>query len=325
MDLRAQPDAKDIALVSILRQNSRQSIKTLARALHISKDTARYRMKRLEERGIIKRYMAHLDYSALGFQSYRTYIKLQHTTPEIDAQIYSHIKKITGVRIMGRFEGAYSFGWVAIARTPYQYSLALEEFLRKFSKYVQHKEVNLIVEQRRLALSYAEKRVTRDTEEVYEQSTARKIDEKDTRILEMLFTNARIPLTELAVKTKLTARTVHDRIKRLRHDKLIVSFGLDMDLGLTYYKLMINLEDTNKLPRVYSFAHKNHKTIGAVFRTLGGSDCELDIYTSTFQEFLAVLDALKEELKTDLKNYSYHTITQLFIPQTLDLHSDSPL
>lgn len=315
-----QFDTKDLQIIAHLRQDSRQSIKTLARTLHLSKDTARYRLKRLEERGAIKRYMAHLDYSALGFQSFRTYIKLQHTTPEIDAQIYEQIKQIPGMRIMGRFEGTWSFGFVAIARTPYQYSLALDSFLKKFSKYIQHKEVNLIVEQKRFALSYTDKKVAPDRVEAYEQSSPKPYDQKDAQIMQALFTDARTPLTTLAHTVKLTPRTVHERIKRLKQDKLIMCFGIDLDLGLTYYKLMVNLEDINKMNAIYSFAHKHRKHVSAVFRTLGGSDCELDIFTNTFQEFLAVVDTLKEELKESIKNYSYHTITKLYIPEKLELY-----
>ncbi|RJQ20240.1 Lrp/AsnC family transcriptional regulator [Candidatus Woesearchaeota archaeon] len=315
-------DHTDEQLLARLRLNSRQSIKQIARQLRISKDVARYRIKRLEERGIIRRYMAHLDFSALGYQSYRTFLKLQHTTPDIQQKIYNSIKKIPGMRIMGRLEGEWNLGWVTIARSPYAYSQIFDDFLKEYSEYIQRKEICLIIEQKRYFYHLPGKYGSFGT---FERSNPQPYDKKDAALLKKLVANARAPLITLAQELKLSPKTVRERTKRLQKCGIIGNFGIDLNLDLTYYKLMVNLEDVRKLPRIYSFAEQHHAYVGAIFRTLGGADVEIDIFSPSFKQFLALIDALKQTLPEDIKNYSYVTISQLHIPEHLDIEPPATL
>ncbi len=59
-------DPRNVALLKLLLGNPRMSISELARQLGVSAPTVRERLARLQERGVIRRFVADLDPQALG-------------------------------------------------------------------------------------------------------------------------------------------------------------------------------------------------------------------------------------------------------------------
>lgn len=59
-------DARNVELLKLLLANSRMSVSELARRLGVSAPTVRERLARLEERGVIRRFVVELDPQALG-------------------------------------------------------------------------------------------------------------------------------------------------------------------------------------------------------------------------------------------------------------------
>jgi len=74
-----------------------------------------------------------------------------------------------------------------------------------------------------------------------------KIDKYDKKILNELENNARIAITSLAKKIKLSKETVRYKVQRLKKEHIIKSFNPILNtsiLGLHYYKLYIQLNNT---------------------------------------------------------------------------------
>ncbi|MEN6534414.1 MAG: Lrp/AsnC family transcriptional regulator [Bryobacteraceae bacterium] len=65
-DPKAGIDATDWRLLNLLRQDARLSLAEMGRRLRLSAPAVAERMKRLEERGVIRAYRAEIDLSALG-------------------------------------------------------------------------------------------------------------------------------------------------------------------------------------------------------------------------------------------------------------------
>jgi Lrp/AsnC family leucine-responsive transcriptional regulator len=65
-DSKAGIDATDWTLLNLLEQDARLSFAELGRKLRLSPPAVAERMKRLEERGVIRAYRAEIDLSALG-------------------------------------------------------------------------------------------------------------------------------------------------------------------------------------------------------------------------------------------------------------------
>jgi Lrp/AsnC family leucine-responsive transcriptional regulator len=65
-DSKADIDATDWKLLSVIERNARMSFAELGRKLRLSAPAVAERVKRLEERGVIQAYRTEIDLSALG-------------------------------------------------------------------------------------------------------------------------------------------------------------------------------------------------------------------------------------------------------------------
>jgi len=56
-------DTKDIAILKLLQQNARITVKEISQKIHLSTTPVHERIKRMEESGVIKQYVTLLDHS----------------------------------------------------------------------------------------------------------------------------------------------------------------------------------------------------------------------------------------------------------------------
>jgi len=56
-------DAKDIAILALLQQNARMTVKEIADKIHLSTTPVHERIKRLEQSGVIKQYATLVDHT----------------------------------------------------------------------------------------------------------------------------------------------------------------------------------------------------------------------------------------------------------------------
>src|SRR3954469_6040457 len=56
-------DSKDLEILRLLQDNARITVKEVSEKIHLSTTPVHERIKRMEERGVIKQYATLLDYS----------------------------------------------------------------------------------------------------------------------------------------------------------------------------------------------------------------------------------------------------------------------
>src|SRR3989338_4112404 len=86
-DIFSNIDDKDKKLLMALDTDARQTETALAKQLHMSKQVIIYRMKRLQEKKIIKEYYTILNVGNLGFQGYYVFIQLQNCTLQKEKEL----------------------------------------------------------------------------------------------------------------------------------------------------------------------------------------------------------------------------------------------
>ena len=59
-------DDKDIAILRVLQQNAKASVKEIAQQVHLSTTPVHERIKRLEQEGIIRQYTTLLNHSKIN-------------------------------------------------------------------------------------------------------------------------------------------------------------------------------------------------------------------------------------------------------------------
>jgi len=86
-------DVKDRKILYQLDLDSRQSFRSLGKKVGLSKDVVTGRVKKLQEKGVIKGFRAIVDYSRVGFNLYRFYFSFQNVSPELKQEIISYFFK----------------------------------------------------------------------------------------------------------------------------------------------------------------------------------------------------------------------------------------
>lgn len=103
-------DKTDIAILRILQENSRLTTKEIANRVNLSTTPVFERIRRLEESGYIKKYIALLDADKLnrGFKVYCC-VKLQRLSLDIASNFTAVIKDIPEVIECYNISGEYDF------------------------------------------------------------------------------------------------------------------------------------------------------------------------------------------------------------------------
>ena len=71
-------DLKDKKILKCLEENSRQSHNQIAKKAGLSKESVRYRIKQLEEKGIIQNYKVVVDIKKLDYRAYHLFVNLNN-------------------------------------------------------------------------------------------------------------------------------------------------------------------------------------------------------------------------------------------------------
>ena len=100
-------DVKDRKILYHLLNNSRQSLSSIGKKVGLSKHVVGYRMKRLEETGVIVNYMTYMRPIAFEFFMARFYYNLQFISPEVKKEIIDHFIQSNNTTLVSETEGSY--------------------------------------------------------------------------------------------------------------------------------------------------------------------------------------------------------------------------
>ena len=88
-----QIDLKDRKILYQLDLNCRQSNTHIGKKVGLKKDVVAYRIKRMQEEGIIKNFWTAINTFRLGYDVFRVYISLQTISQNIKNEIIQHFVK----------------------------------------------------------------------------------------------------------------------------------------------------------------------------------------------------------------------------------------
>jgi|GEM_PF-2812200 len=228
-------DKIDIKILDVLRDDARIQLKGLASRCRISKQTALYRMNRMQKDGIIKGFHAKINYSMLGYSTY--YIFIQTRYIEDEKRFIEDLSKIKGCIVVMKSITQYSYNLKVITKDVYGMTQELEGFFNKKKNVTSH-----------FILQRLEKSPDKIEEEI-------KVDEKDRKILQEISINCRLSSLEISKKTGLSYDIVHNRLKGMIKNRIIEKFQaiINFELeGFMYYSILLKFAD-DQLERLALF------------------------------------------------------------------------
>lgn len=312
-------DLIDNKLVYELNWNARQTYSQLAKKLRLSKQVVLYRIKSLEEKGIIISYHAVIDWRKLGYNAIRIYMKWQNITLEKEKEVYEEIRKDPLFMWSIRFEGDIDIAFYVWVKEIPEFSKKWFEFISKYKKYILKYEIYESVEMIHYPMKFLVENPKNEELTIGREGKA-DYDKIDYEILKLLTENARTPITEISKKIKLTPKAIIYRLKQLEKKGIILGYYTLINTNLLskeFYKVDFFLNSLSKLPQMHEYA-KQHKNIVYRMRTIGGPDFEIEIIVKDAIEMKKIINEIRTQFPDVIHSYRLHrfeySIKQIYLP-----------
>ena len=307
-------DKKDWRILYELDVNARQTNSAIAKKVGLSKYSVAYRIKQLEQKGIIEGYYTIIDFYKLGYLSFRIYLKLANASLEVEDQIMDFLNKNDKVTYSAKVKGVFDINFGTIVRNIYEFEKFYSEFKKSFNKYVEKEKVSLFTKVHHFSRAYFlnKKQSTEETRH-YGSEEIILIDEKDMHILKLLAQNSRITVVDMSRKLKIAERTIVYRIRNLERKKIIQGYRALFNLklmGYTVYRLDLSLNNLSNISTFIQFAH-HHPNITYFSQGIGCSDAELEIEVKDENAFEDLLEEIRRKFP-EVRSYSYFTFKKYY-------------
>ncbi|MEK6952421.1 MAG: Lrp/AsnC family transcriptional regulator [Nanoarchaeota archaeon] len=314
-------DLKDKKILYQLDLNARQTNTQIAKKVGLSKDVVNYRIKSLEKEGIITGYYTVIDTSKLGYFSFRVYLKLIDSTIIKEEEIINFLVNDKKTFFIVDIDGPFDIGFSVWVKNIYEFEDFYLKFKEKYKQYIGKDQISIFTSYYISNRSYIlEKKKVENIVE-YGKSELIKHDEIDIKILNLISSNARIPIVEISKKLNMPERTVAFRIKQLEKKKIIQGYRVLFDLkllGYEYYKVDFILKDISRIKSLINYAIL-HPNIIYIDQTIAGSDFEFDLEVKNKQQFLQIINELRTKF-SEIREWNYFTVRKynklIYFPQT---------
>lgn len=313
-------DKKDLQIMEIMAQNCRVPHKTIAQALHVSKDTITYKIKRLEKTNYLKQYVLFIDARKLGFTRYHILLKFDAGIKDKQV-IYNKITKHPYVMWLNSFIGRFDIQIIIDATDGFHLNIIREELFalcdHKIKEYIilthlsdlEFTQLNPVLDlgttfQKKLDHSFSSVLTTRKFPVSYyfEKYIPTAIE---ANILKLLADNPKQPLIEIGRKLNIDRNTVKKRILHLIEKKIILNFGGIPNLskqGFVTYYLLVRIEQETPL-EILKKPFVKLQNIFYAGRMMGDYDIILYLNARNPEELNSSIELFKSEIEDYISHY----------------------
>ena len=293
-------DKLDWKILGILDWNGREPVSKIAKAVGSSKDVVAYRIKKLEENGVITNYFPILDMHKLGYNTFRLYFELEELN-EAEKNNFNEFldKEINAGLIFWHDYQPYTCGIFLWDKSIYDVEKAItrikSELGKKFVKY----NFTVISTFRQYPKDYLFGKKFHEKHYSLEPNPKIDYDESDFKILKELAKNARLSTVEIAKRLGIPQTTVSNKIKNLEKNGIIMGYRAQIDLSkidCVNYFLEIYLNTNENFNEIESWANSN-KNVVWLQKVIGTCDLEIEVEARDKNEFKKLLDELRSKFK----------------------------
>ncbi|MDD9954411.1 MAG: winged helix-turn-helix transcriptional regulator [Candidatus Woesearchaeota archaeon] len=287
-------DKTDRKILFELDKNCRIPASTLAKKVHKSRQTVEYRINQLMKNGIITGFQTSFNPHKIGYKLYKIYLRLRNI-PEERQELITYLHRAGNVYWMGECSGIWDLVAGIFAKNDYELFEFKNELISKFTNVIIKEAEGTYID----VLQYPKMYFTNElcTHTLFAgEIVHNKLDDLDYAILGEIVNQARMPITELARRTKTTPAIVRRRLKQLEEKGVILQYrvGIDLNkLGLELYKAIIKVDrytkDDDRKMREYLARLPNvHYFIRHMWQL------EPEIVADNYQEYYEIIENLKK-------------------------------
>ena len=310
-------DLKDKRILYQLDLDSRQPLTQIGKKVGLKKDVVSYRIKKLQDKGIISNFYTVIDAYKLGYNVFRFYLNFQYTTQQIKKQIIDFLVKTKYTWVVNSIIGKYDLVVLLWLKNINEFYHFWEQLLDKYGDFFERKIFSVYVK----AFSYPHsyilleefKKSDRDKYEIVGAGKKIEIDDLDFHLLNEIVENARISLIDLAEKFNCSSQKINFRIKNLMKLGIIQAFRVGIDiskLGFQFYKVDINLKEHSQRNPIINYI-KYNPYLTFIGTSAGVSDLELEFDVENSIKLNQIIEDINSKYPGALRNYSYFTVSEV--------------
>ncbi len=293
-------DQTDKRILFELDKDSRISLTTLSKKLRKSKEVTHYRIKKLEQSGIIASYEMLMNFPSFNMMSFAVYFRPKKVTPERESKLLQYLLEHPNIIRVSQSIGEFDLSIALGTSDLYILDQKINEIKNKFSEELGDFEINARVKIIRFIRSYLinQKRNVQDRMTIADYTLPKvKVDELDRRILQSLSQNARKSCLEISKEVGASNSTIISRLKRLLKDKVIKSCTIFLNnnkMGYECYRLLIKMNELSeeKENKIISYCEGN-PNITHYIRGVGAWNLEIIIEVENLHQYHAIYEEIR--------------------------------
>jgi len=290
-------DLKDRKILYQLDLNCRQSNSQIGKKVGLSKEVVNYRIKRMQDLGIIKCFWTAINSLKLGYCAFRIYINFLDVDSDKKDEIISYFDNYKNVWTLHSAKGPVDFEAVLWADDIYKFNQFWNKTLDRYDNYFEKYTVSILTQVTCLKRAYLllddYKKSDREFYTISCSGNPVMIDELDYHLLNELAVNARIPLVKLAEKLNSSSQTVSYRIKNLMKKGIIKAFRVGIDVSkLGFQNCMIDLylKDHTQGREIEDYVKSNPYVENIMDMTIGWCDLNFEMMVKNIDSLTQIVD-----------------------------------
>lgn len=311
-------DLKDRKILYELDLDARQSLTQIGKKVGLKKDVVSYRIKRLQDEGIIKNFFTDIDTFRLGYNVFRIYINFQYVTSQIKEEIIQYFVNNKNSWVVKSEKSEIDLAVILWVKDIFEFYQFLEKTLDLYEDFFAKYAISIYIKSHVYKKSYLlPDESVGSNGEIYYMNCGGKsveIDEVDYTLLNELAVNARSPLIELAEKLGCSSQTVNYRINNLMKSGVVRGFRVNLDLsklGLQHFKVDIHLKDHKLKKPIFDYL-KDKPYLEYMNLTIGWADLEPEFVVKNFDELLKILDEMNTKFSGAIKKQAFFITEKLY-------------
>ena len=308
-------DEKDRKILYELDLNSRQPISHISKKLDIHENSVKYRIKKLEKLGVIYNYYTVIDSFKLGYLPVKFYLKFEFTTLKIEEEIINFFKQNKQTWWVASLDGRFDLAVHMLVKNFKSFSDFWDLTLEKFNEHISKEVFAQYFYLTSFEYSYLnDKNIIKERKNFTSINDGRiiNIDNINYQILKLIAPNARINLSEIAVRLSLTPEAIMYRLKKLEMLNIIQGYRVNINLqkiGYKNFKVDIFLGDYKQRSNIIEYI-KNNNNLVFICKSAGVSNLELGFHLLNNNHLFEIINDLRLRFPKAIKNYYYLRVSK---------------
>jgi Lrp/AsnC family transcriptional regulator for asnA, asnC and gidA len=307
-------DGVDRKILYHLDVNSRCPVKKIASLIGEKSEKINYRLKRLVNDGVIRRFHAEIDPWKTGYSSFKVCFQFQGVDKEKIDEMYEFLLANCNVGWVATCLGRWDMIVEIMARNRYEFIKFYSLFHKKYYEYILYKVVSVTLERIFINKKWLAPELLQ-TSISYMSGTPDKVaDEKDFSIMRHLISNGRDSVKKISSALSMPPTTISQRISNLMKKEVILNFRIDLDLKKfkkVFCKSFIYFSGASTEDQKLLFDYCiTQPDVVFLTKCIAPWDMEIEGHCDSFNDFTQMMSDLKNRYPGVIRNFESVVINQ---------------